>query len=103
MGGEPAEDYSTGASSVALVAEVKLSKAQKDLKKAAKGTKSIASFFKAKKWFFYKKFKVKLYILKFKLKNEKTVHLIFYQLEKNFITAKFKTIKYLNFSLIFCF
>jgi len=48
-GGEPTEDYSKGEDASKPKAEIKLSKSQKDLAKAAKGTKSISSFFTPKK------------------------------------------------------
>jgi len=46
---EPSEDYSKGEMATKVKAEVKMSKSQKDLAKAAKGTKSISSFFTPKK------------------------------------------------------
>jgi len=45
----PSEDYSNGDYDSKPKEEIKLTKAQKDLKKAAKGSKSIASFFTPKK------------------------------------------------------
>lgn len=51
VGGDPKEDYFVSEDAAKPKAEIKLTKSQKDLAKAAKGTKSISSFFtkKAKK------------------------------------------------------
>ena len=48
VAGDPSEDYSVENGAAAPKAEVKMTKAQRDLKNAAKGTKSIASFFSPK-------------------------------------------------------